>query len=208
MLVAVAMAQSRQAWIGLAVAFSVIIFRRGGHRGLAVVIAIPAVWVTIVMVIDQVNSQNQFNSVFQRLNWFREVVHYWRLDPLLGHGLRFWYVDPDLPYQPPQGVLEILASAGVVGLVAFAVMCVGTLVVLWRANPQYGTLAVAVILSRLVQGQFDLFWISVAVSLPFVIAGVCLGALARNELKPFSGSDDPQTAQEADDWLPVAGSAR
>ena len=204
MLIAIAMTQSRQAWIGLAVAFIIIALRRGGHRGLAVLIAIPAVWVAIVMVIDQVNSQNQYNSVFQRLNWFKEVVHYWRLDPILGHGLRFWYVDPDLPYQPPQGVLELLASVGVVGLVAFAIMCVGTLVVLWRVNPQYGTLAVAVVLSRLVQGQFDLFWISVAVSLPFVIAGVCLGALARDESDPSSGRGDLVTTREAS--LPLAGS--
>ncbi|MDT0186466.1 O-antigen ligase family protein [Microbacterium sp. ARD31] len=197
MLVAVAMSQSRQAWIGLAVALSIVIFRRGGHRGLAVMIAIPAVWVAIVMVIDQVNSQNQFNSVFQRLNWFREVVHYWRTDPILGHGLRFWYVDPDLPYQPPQGVLEILASVGLVGFAAFVVMCIGMLVVLWRVDPRYGTLAVTVVLSRLVQGQFDLFWISVAVSVPFVIAGVCLGALARDESVPLSEHSEEVRSRDA-----------
>ena len=172
------------------------------------VIAIPAVWVTIVMVIDQVNSQNQFNSVFQRLNWFREVVHYWRLDPILGHGLRFWYVDPDLPYQPPQGVLELMASVGVVGLAAFVIMCIGTLVVLWRVDPRYGNLAVAVVLSRLVQGQFDLFWISVAVSVPFVIAGVCLALSRETSRSRRVPGTIRQTAQEADDWLPVAGSAR
>jgi hypothetical protein len=30
-----------------------------------------------------------------------------------------------------------------------------------------------------VQGQLDLFWVSAQVSVPFVIAGVCLGAQAR-----------------------------
>jgi hypothetical protein len=34
------------------------------------------------------------------------------------------------------------------------------------------------ILMRFVQGQFDLFWVAAQVSIPFVIAGVCLGAQA------------------------------
>ena len=34
-------------------------------------------------------------------------------------------------------------------------------------------------LSRFVQSQFDLFWTAVQVSVPFVIAGICLGAAAR-----------------------------
>ena len=50
-------------------------------------------------------------------------------------------------------------------------LAVGTLVVLWRLDPVYGTLGTAVVLSRFVQGQFDLFWTAVQVSVPFVIAG-------------------------------------
>jgi hypothetical protein len=53
--------------------------------------------------------------------------------------------------------------------------------VLWRIDPRYGTLAFAILLSRVVQGQFDLFWAAVQVSIPFVVVGVCLGALARDE---------------------------
>ena len=48
-------------------------------------------------------------------------------------------------------------------------------------------LLLAVVLSRFVQGQFDLFWVSVQVSLPFVIAGICLGALARAESESDAG---------------------
>ena len=50
----------------------------------------------------------------------------------------------------------MLASAGLVGLLGFVVMWVGLLIVLWRIDPRYGTLAFAVLLSRLVQAQFDL----------------------------------------------------
>lgn len=203
MIGAIAMTQSRQAWIGLAVALVIIVLRRGAHRGVALLIAASAIWVAVWMVIDQINSQNQFNSVFQRLNWFQEVVRYWKLDPLVGHGLRFWYVDPALPYQPPQGILEIAASAGIIGLAAFGAMCIGMLVVLWRLNPKYGTLALAVVVSRLVQGQFDLFWISVAVSVPFVIAGICLGALARDAPDP-AVAEGSNAAQGADGMAQVA----
>ena len=66
------------------------------------------------MVIEQVESQNQHNSVFQRVDWFREVYQYWRESPIFGHGLRYWY-NPVNPHQPPQAELEVLASAGVVG---------------------------------------------------------------------------------------------
>jgi hypothetical protein len=50
--------------------------------------------------------------------------------------------------------------------------------VLWRIDRGYGTVALAVLLSRLAQSQLDLFWIAVQTSLPFVVAGISLGAHA------------------------------
>jgi hypothetical protein len=172
--------QARQAIIGLIIAI-VIVVARGkvtGHSRWMLVLLIPATWLIITTVSDQIQSQNKFNSVFQRLNWVREVYAYWKHSPVFGHGLRFWYVDPTVPYQPPQGELEVLASAGVVGLLAFIAMWVAMIVVLWRMDPLYGALALTAVVSRLVQGQFDLFWVSAQVSIPFVIAGVCIGAKA------------------------------
>ena len=40
-------------------------------------------------------------------------------------------------------------------------------------------MAFVVILSRLVQGQLDLFWVAVQTSIPFLIVGICLGAHGR-----------------------------
>ena len=57
------------------------------------------------------------------------------------------------------------------GLVAFLLLMVVALRVAWRLDPAYGSLAVAVLVSRLVQGQFDLFWAAVQGSLPFVVLG-------------------------------------
>lgn len=196
--------QSRQALVGLLVAVILVVSRRRlfGHSRLTLLLLIPAAWLIYLTVHEQIESQNQFNSYFQRLDWIREVYAYWKHAPLFGHGLRFWYVDPTVPYQPPQAELEVAASAGVVGLAAFAIMWIGIIVVLWRMDPVYGTLATAAVVSRLVQGQFDLFWVAAQVSIPFVIAGICLGAKARSEtdlLRPrlALGVDQPRRKSPA-----------
>lgn len=174
--------QSRQAILGLGVALVVVAFRQDPARRrsrLILLAVIPAVILVATVVKDQVESQNQFNSVFTRLNWFSETFEFWTRSPWVGHGLRFWYQEGSaIGYQPPNAFLEVLASAGLVGLVAFVVMMAGMLIVVWRMDPRFGILASAVLISRLVQSQLDLFWVSVQVSVPFVIIGICLGAAA------------------------------
>ncbi|WP_136707708.1 O-antigen ligase family protein [Agromyces sp. H66] len=194
LLIAIVMSQSRQAWIGLVVSVLVIAVRRGGQSKLILLLVIPAVWLTVSMVLEQLDSQNRHNSTFQRLEWFREVYAYWKHAPIFGHGLRFWYVDDTVPYQPPQAELEVVASAGLFGLAAFFIMWVGFVMVLRRIDKVYGTLALAVILSRIVQAQFDLFWAGVQTSVPFVIAGICLGALALQRSTDASGTREPGSA--------------
>jgi hypothetical protein len=188
MVAGILVAQSRQAIIGLLAAIVVAVIRRKttGRSRWMFLLLIPAAWLVVTMVIEQIESQNRHNSVFQRVEWFREVYHFWRESPIFGHGLRYWYNAGELRYQPPQAELEVIASAGVVGLIGFLVMWVGVLLVLWRVDPRFGTLAVAILLCRLVQSQFDLFWVAVQVSLPFVVAGICLGAMdhERRSKKP------------------------
>jgi hypothetical protein len=92
----------------------------------------------------------------------------------------------------------VLASTGVLGLIAFVVMWLGILLVLWHIDPRFGTLAVAVLLSRLVQAQFDLFWVAAQVSIPFVIAGICLGAMAREERASEELAIGPSLDETAD----------
>ena len=171
--------QSRQAIISMAVALLVLALRRGGgarrrRPEVIVFVVVPILVLVATMVRDQVRSGNRFNSVFQRVTWFQDAISFWSTSPWLGHGLRFWYYNPTLPIQPPNAELEVLTSSGVVGLVAFLIMMVGVLVVLWRLDPAFGTLAFVLVLARLVQGQLDLFWAAVQVPLPFLIAGICL----------------------------------
>ena len=72
---------------------------------------------------------------------------------------------------------------------------IGTLTTLAKLDPRYGTLAVAILFNRFVQGQFDIFWVSVAVSLPFLVAGVCLGAQAFHEAEEPSEAPQPGTVR-------------
>lgn len=184
MATALLLTQSRQGIVALGVAVFFVALRGDAsprkRSKLIVLFVVPALVLVGTLVKDQVESGNEFNSVFQRLDWFEETLGFWRESPWVGHGLRYWY-QPDTPgFQPPNAELEVLASAGVIGLAAFLILMGGALVVLWRLNPVFGTLAFAMLLSRLVQSQLDLFWVAAQVSVPFVIVGIALGAEAAN----------------------------
>jgi predicted membrane protein len=100
----------------------------------------------------------------------------------LGVGLRWWYTDRfPVAFQPPNAEMDTLTAAGVVGLAAFLALLVGTWVIARRIDPVFGVLAELVLLARFVQSQFDLFWVSMQASLPFIVLGLCLGALAHHE---------------------------
>ncbi|MEN1976637.1 O-antigen ligase family protein [Cellulomonas sp. P4] len=175
-------AQSRQALIGLAVAVAVVALRPDPHRHRSKVVLLAVAGGALVvgtLVQDQLESGDQYNSAYQRLIWFRQSLLIWEQYPWFGAGLRWWYTDRfDEKFQPPNAEFEMLSSGGIVGLVGFLVMFLAILVILWRVDSRYGTLAFVLVLMRLVQGQFDLFWVAAQVSIPFVIAGICLGAQA------------------------------
>lgn len=152
----------------------------------------------------QLTDGNEFNSANQRLAWYADSLRLWQDQPFFGAGLRWWTTGrTSYGFQPPNAELEVLTSAGAVGLVGFLVLFVGVLVVLWRANPAYGTLAFCVVLGRFVQGQLDFFWVAAQVPMPFVVAGICVGALARAEehgdplADALATAGAPTTTQEA-----------
>ena len=190
--VAVLFSQSRQALLALGVTLIYIVVRRDPERSrskLVLTALPPAVALIAITVQQQIESGNRFNSVSQRVTWFEDSLNVWQSNHVFGAGLRWWYTDRfPVRIQPPNAELEVLSTAGVVGLLGFLALIVGTMITLSKLDPSYGTLAVAIVLNRFVQGQFDIFWVSVAGSLPFLVAGVCLGAQAFHELeKPPSG---------------------
>ncbi|GAA3621091.1 hypothetical protein GCM10022199_26940 [Marihabitans asiaticum] len=186
--IGVAFSQSRQAIIALGIALIVLVLRTRTQqrRPMLIVFAVITAFLYVLSVVrEQASSSNEFNSFFQRLAWFSDSIEVWQTSPVFGVGLRWWYTDTfDYRFQPPNAELEVLTSAGIIGLVAFLILITGSLTILWRLPPEYGTLAALVVLSRFVQAQFDLFWTAVQVSLPFVIVGICLGELARVDSEP------------------------
>lgn len=185
--------QSRQALIGLAVAVTVIALRPDpGHRRSKVVLLAVAVAAVVIafLVQDQLESGDQYNSAYQRLTWFGQSLRIWEEYPIFGAGLRWWYTDRFAQqFQPPNAEFEMLSSGGLVGLVGFLVMFLAILVILWRVDHRFGTLAFVLVLMRFVQGQFDLFWVAAQVSIPFVIAGICLGAAEHVRLSRLDDDD-------------------
>ena len=72
----------------------------------------------------------------------------------------------------------MLATGGMVGLAGFLVLVVGTLWMLWRLPSALGSLELAVMVAHVVEGQFDIFWVTATGSVPWIIMGMTF-ALAR-----------------------------
>lgn len=181
----VVLAQSGQAIVALAVAVGVSVFRSNTERRrskLILLAAAPALWAVVTATRQELATGNVHNSTGQRLTWYADSWELWQSSPVFGVGLRWWYTDRfPVRFQPPNAELEVLTSAGLVGLAGFLTLMIGTLVILWRLGPTYGGMAFAAVLSRFVQGQFDLFWVAVQISVAFAVAGMCLGAKALND---------------------------
>jgi hypothetical protein len=77
--------------------------------------------------------------------------------------------------------MEMLSSAGIVGLAAFLFLFGRSLVVLWKVPARFGTLAFTAVLMRFVEGQFDIFWVTATSAIPWILAGIALGAMARSD---------------------------
>lgn len=180
-----AFTQSRQAIVALSVALVVLVLRSrtDRRRSKAILLAVvPTLVVVLTLVRDQLASDNIHNSTYQRLTWFADSLEIWTTQPLVGVGLRWWYTDRfSGTFQPPNAEIEVLTSAGLLGLAGFLALMIGSVLVLWRVPPAYGMLALLAVLSRFVQGQMDVFWVAAQCSIPFAIAGICLGVQVRHE---------------------------
>jgi hypothetical protein len=205
----IAVSQARQAYVGLAVGVLAVLVRRssGVRHSPWILVPVAIALVVVALVLrDQIQADNPFNSAYQRLTWFQQAIAVWSTSPIVGVGLRWWYTGR-FPYafQPPNAEFEVLSSAGVVGLAGFVVLMVGSLVVLWRLRPDYGAVGFAVLLTRFVQGQFDLFWVAVAVSVPYLVAGMCLGAAALADEREQDARDEGRGRTPVRAAAPAAG---
>ncbi|WP_265447922.1 O-antigen ligase family protein [Flexivirga meconopsidis] len=181
----IGLAQSRQAAIGLVVAIAWLVLRgdRQARRSQLLLLGVvPVIGFITTLVTNQLSGGNQFSSSNQRLTWYDQSISVWQHDVWFGVGLRWWYTDRfPSGFQPPQAELEVLTSAGIIGLLGFLIWALGSLKKLAGIDQRYGALAFALLANRVIAGQFDIFWVAVTTSLPFVGIGICLGAQAYDE---------------------------
>ncbi len=185
--------QSKQAIISLAIGIGFIYFRnRGlGNRSKVIFVAIvPLVIIAYSVISSEISSHNRFNSFYTRLSSYSQSLTIWEHSPLVGVGLRWWYTSRFVgSIQPPNAEMEMLTSAGILGLLGLITLFVGSVSVLRAIPRRLGTLALAILLMRFVQGQLDIFWVAAQGSLPWMIAGLVLGvaALERSQARPPPG---------------------
>lgn len=190
----IAASGSRQSMVSVLVVVAVLaLYRRenGGARARRLLLlCLPVGLYVLYSVRDQLQENNPFNSSAQRLEWFGESLEIWQLSPLVGVGLRWWYTGEYPAFQPPNVVLELLSSAGILGLLGFLILCAVTLWVVLRLPARYGQIAAAVIIARLVQGQLDLFWVAGQAAIPWMMAGLVVGVMALERKQGTAGGGD------------------
>ena len=171
--------QSRQGMVSLVAGVAIVALRAHAparRSRLILLGTVPLLVTAYLATASQLASGNRFDSTHQRLLWYAESVDIWRTSRLVGVGLRWWYTGRfGVSFQPPNAEYEMLSSAGLIGLAGFVATSLAALWLLWRLDPRYGTLAFAIVATRLVQGQLDLFWVASQSSFPWLIAGLSLG---------------------------------
>ena len=166
------------------------------RRSKAILVAMaPIAVITYIVAAGEVVKYQAHgsNSLQVRTVAYTAGLKIWRLNPWLGQGPRFWY----LPHfagigQPPNILLEALTESGIIGAAALIVLLAGVVAVLCRLPRQIATVGLVLIIGRAVEGIFDLYWISAVGALPWLVAGLCLGAADTASRRPArSGAADP-----------------
>jgi polysaccharide biosynthesis protein PslJ len=188
-------AQSHQALVGTAVGMlAVAVAQRqlGTRFKVAILIAIPLLALVYAYVANAVHTNNKFDSIHQRLDFYQQSIQIWHVSPWVGVGLRWWYTARFANgFQPPNAELEMLTSAGVLGVAALLILMGRALLITWRMPIAFGSLAFAVLAARFVEGQLDIFWVSGLAAIAWMITGVCLGVMTRSTIGAESrGSSD------------------
>lgn len=189
MIVAILMSQSRQGLAAVVAGLGVLAFvARDRHRWLKAMVPVALVATVVALyasVQDQLSGVDAHNSATIRLEIFDAAIAIWRSAPIFGVGMRWWYTG-DYPgaFQPPSVWLEVGTTVGWFGLIGFVLMFVIALLALNRLPREYSAIAIAVIVTRLVQAQFDLYWVAGQGAALWLIAGIAVGVAARNGADP------------------------
>lgn len=171
--------QSKQSMIALVfVILLLAVMQPNVRRRSALLVAslVPVVVVGIIVLETGIARSSKFNTVAVRTTALGSDLKVWLLDPVFGQGMRWFYLKPFLSYiQPPNILVETLADSGLLGLLATLVLLVGSIRLYRRMPAAVGTIAIALVLGRVVQSLFDVYWVSAGTTLPWLVAGLSVG---------------------------------
>jgi hypothetical protein len=188
--------QSRGAMVAATAGLLIWFFRASskstrGLRRLAFVVAVCLGVFAAVSIRNELN-QGTYSSFTQRTQVEQATRQLWKAHPLTGVGLRFFKTARYAGYQPPNNVVdEVLAEAGVFGLLGFVTFVVGSLWGLGRLNGPLATAALCVVAARFIHGLFDIYWTGGTTTLPWIIAGMALASASPLVLTAAPG-DEPK----------------
>jgi O-antigen ligase len=159
-------------------------------RALFVGAAAAVLTVVISAFSSPVESRSQFDSVASRQLTNEYALDLWRDDPLTGAGIRF-FRDPSFFFEarikerttfgePHNVVVSVLSETGLVGLAGFAAMVVTALRVLRPMRFELGRLAMVVLVARLVEAQFGIWWVAGSAVVPFILLGAAAAVADRD----------------------------
>ncbi len=174
---------ARGAAIALAATLIVAVLRNepGARRPatMAALVLVGLVAFSTVKSVDSEKTNNQFSSANSRIVTYNAAIKLWKRDPAVGVGIKYWR-NPEfgnvVGFGEPHNVLvATLAETGLVGFAAFVILIFGTCVVALRRNSPLFRTAFLLIVFRLVDAQFGIFWVAVGGSLAWLFLGAAIG---------------------------------
>nr|WP_269204622.1 O-antigen ligase family protein [Motilibacter deserti] len=175
--------QSRGAMLGAAVGCAFWFLRmspevRRKYRKLALVVMVAFgafVYISVDAQLERQRTTTPIDSFTEREDEAKKTQQLWMDNPATGVGLRYFAQPGFTGYIPPNNVLnEVLAEAGLPGLVGFLVFVYASVTGLWRMRSPLATAGLAVVVARFVHGLVDIYWIGGQSTLPWLIAGMGL----------------------------------
>jgi O-Antigen ligase len=179
---------SRGAMVALVVGAFIWWFRRSSMstprlRSLVILGAVAIAVFAFISIRNELRILSPYSSTNQRVQVERATERLWINHPFTGVGLRFFKTPAYAGYQAPTNVFnEVLAEAGVFGLLGFVVFVVGSLRVLGRRSGALATAALCVVSARFVHGLFDIYWTGGTTGLVWIIAGMGLATVPSDSL--------------------------
>lgn len=125
---------------------------------------------------EQVALDDRFSSVRSREIGNQIALAIWEQNRLFGAGLRYFRQRVGLAaYEPHNVFTSGLAESGLVGIGALCLLYGGVLMLLWRMRTPLAMAAGLLLVAKVVESQFGIFWVAGTQTIPWLVVGLALG---------------------------------